>query len=78
MSNYLKGLARERLARLLAGKLTLRLRYNGEVSDEFRLSHDVLLGSIARSAFPKLKTATRLRFRHGARLIKRSSGKLFS
>jgi hypothetical protein len=77
MSNYLKRLTRDRLARLLDGKLTLKLRYNGEVSDEFRMSHDVLLGSIARSAFPKLKTAPRLRFRHGARLIKRSSRKLF-
>jgi TIR domain len=77
MSNYLKGLTRDRLAGLLDGKLTLKLRYHGEVSDEFRMSHDVLLGSIARSAFPNLKTAARLRFRHGARLIMRSSRRLF-
>ena len=76
MSYYLESLTQERLEALRDRKLTLRVRYQEELSNEFRVSHDVLLGSIARSAFSNLKDA-QLRFRHGARLIRRSSRTLF-
>jgi hypothetical protein len=76
MSYYLESLTRERLETLRDRKLNLRVRYQQELSNELRISHDVLLGSVAKSAFPNLKDV-RLRFRHGARLIRRSSRTLF-
>lgn len=76
MSYYLQELTQERLEMLRDRKLTVRVRYEGELSGDVHTSHDVLLGSLGRTAFSKLK-GVQLRFRHGARLTRRSSQKPF-
>lgn len=64
MGHYLSELSRERLEVMRDRKLTIRLRYEGTTSNELHVRHDVLLGSIGRTAFSSLKSV-RVRYRHG-------------
>ena len=77
MSYYLESLTQERLEALRDRKLTLRVRYQKKsLVTNFVYHMMYCLAPLPYSAFSNLKDA-QLRFRHGARLIRRSSRTLF-
>ena len=76
LSYYMAELTKERLLALYDGKVALRIRYRGEVSEEIQVNYDLLLGGVARTAFKELKQGD-YRFRHGAGLVRRHSRQPF-
>lgn len=77
LRGYLGCLTGARREMLMQRKWGLRIRYHDDETEEVLVSDDLLLGAVAKNAIRSLEKSAAWRFRHGKRLVRKSSRQMF-